>query len=137
MPAPKLLNRRQRRVCKFEVRSIVETREDGGALTGEGGVPVSRITGYASVFGKVDHYDDSVRPGAFTKTLIEKPKVKVLWQHNSDCPIGAPVSMKEDNYGLLVTFDINLDTEKGREAVSFLVKVKDAIEDPARLVLEI
>jgi 2-oxoglutarate dehydrogenase E2 component (dihydrolipoamide succinyltransferase) len=25
----------------------------------------------------------------------------------------------------------------GREAVSFLVKVKDALEDPARLVLEI
>jgi len=119
MPAPKTFSRHARRVCKFEVRSINEGTADAPML-GEGGVKVARVTGYASVFGKVDWYGDVVKPGAFTKTLIERPKVKVLWQHNPDCPIGAPVNMKEDGYGLFVEFDLNLEVEQGREARALL-----------------
>ena len=40
-----------------------------------------RFTGYAAVFGNVDLNGDIIEPGAFTKTLQEKPKVPILWQH--------------------------------------------------------
>jgi len=112
MPTPTLIAH-QRRELKFEVRSLAETKDANG-------IPVGRCSGYASVFGKVDHYDDIVAAGAFTKTLQERPKVKVLWQHNPSMPIGAPTAMREDGYGLLVDFDLNLEVEKGREAYSLL-----------------
>lgn len=113
MPELLTLLSRKHRVCKFDVKAIAETED-------EKGIKVARIKGYASVFGKVDWYDDIVQRGAFSKTLAERPKVKVLWQHNPDCPIGKPVAMSEDDYGLAVEFDLNLEVEKGREAYSLL-----------------
>lgn len=61
-----------------------------------------RIEGYAAVFGNRDAYGDIIVPGAFEKTLREKPDVKVLWQHNSDHPIGLQESAFEDEFGLSV-----------------------------------
>jgi uncharacterized protein len=60
------------------------------------------IEGYASVFGNVDSYKDIVKQGAFVKTLQEnKGRVKVLYQHDTWKPLGKPLSMIEDAYGLL------------------------------------
>lgn len=114
------LKKHEIRSYPFEVKSIETKAEDGGPLKDANGIQVARIKGYASVFGKVDWYDDSIQKGAFTKTLRERPKVKVLWQHDPNCPIGKPNNMAEDNYGLLVEFDLNLETEKGREAYALL-----------------
>lgn len=111
---PVLAKKKLRRTFKFEVRSIAEEKKDAN------GVNVATVTGYASVFGKVDWYDDIIKAGAFTKTLQERSKVKVLWQHDPCAPIGVPTSMVEDGYGLLVTFDLNLDVAQGREAYALL-----------------
>jgi uncharacterized protein len=115
MPAPSLSQvlSRKNRVCRFEIKGM----EEG---TDEKGIKVATIKGYASVFGKVDWYEDVVNKGAFTKTLAERPKVKVLWQHDHSCPIGKPGVMREDDYGLYVEFDLNLEVEKGREAYALL-----------------
>ena len=58
--------------------------------------------GYASTFGNIDLGDDVVERGAFTKTLQERPKFKILWQHNMNEPIGVPVEAREDNVGLFL-----------------------------------
>lgn len=60
--------------------------------------------GYASVFNvEIPSYGEIVLPGAFAKSLKEKAdRVKVLWQHSWDWPIGLPLDMREDAHGLFV-----------------------------------
>lgn len=64
------------------------------------------FTGYGSVFGVKDWYDDIVIKGAFAKSLAdwkEKGKLpKMLWQHDVNEPIGIYAEMKEDDHGLFV-----------------------------------
>lgn len=78
------------------------------------------VEGYGSVFGNVDLGGDVVRRGAFTKTLKENPKVKMLWQHNLKEPIGVWDDVNEDGYGLKVKGRLNLETQKGRECYALL-----------------
>lgn len=59
-----------------------------------------RIEGYAAVFGNRDAYGDIIMPGAFERSLRERPDVKVLWQHNTREPIGKQESALEDDFGL-------------------------------------
>lgn len=84
------------------------------------------IYGYASVFGVVDAQQDVVMPGAFTASLLEhlsRKKVALLWQHQSDKPIGVIEQLLEDSYGLYVKAQILKDVHYGREALS-LIKSK-------------
>lgn len=77
--------------------------------------------GYASVFGNTDSYGDIVDRGAFAKTIGDKAgRFPILWQHNPDEPIGVSTGMVEDMHGLAVTGQLNLDTQRGREAYSLL-----------------
>ena len=77
--------------------------------------------GYASVFGNTDSYGDVVDRGAFAKTIGDKAgRFPILWQHNPDEPIGVSTGMVEDMHGLAVTGQLNLDTQRGREAYSLL-----------------
>lgn len=79
-----------------------------------------QITGYGSVFGVVDDYGDIVAPGAFSKSLSDwkaKGKLpKMLWQHDSDDPIGVWTDMVEDSRGLRCTGELLLSVKKGAEA---------------------
>lgn len=59
-----------------------------------------RIEGYAAVFGNRDSYGDVIMPGAFARSLKERPDVKVLWQHDTEKPIGKQVAAFEDEFGL-------------------------------------
>jgi hypothetical protein len=62
------------------------------------------FSGYGSVFGVVDSYQEVVKKGAFRESLRDlKAKgrpVPVLWQHQSSSPIGAWTELKEDDRGL-------------------------------------
>lgn len=75
---------------------------------------------YASAFGVVDSYNDTVEKGAFVKSLREHKKndtmPALLWQHNHDEPCGRILEAKEDNFGLLIKGQFNLETEKGKDA---------------------
>ena len=74
-----------------------------------------RIEGYASRFGEVDQGGDIVAKGAFAESIAKRTP-KMLWQHDSWCPIGMWEQASEDDTGLYVQGRI-LDTiEKGREA---------------------
>jgi HK97 family phage prohead protease len=80
------------------------------------------IEGYGSTFGGLpDSYGDVVQKGAFAKTLHDRgAKVKMLWQHRSDSPIGVWDSMQEDSHGLKMTGRLLLSVQQGREAYELL-----------------
>lgn len=64
------------------------------------------FSGYGSVFGVIDSYNEIVAPGAFAASLAETKgkgrSLPVLWQHRSGEPIGDwdMSTLIEDSYGL-------------------------------------
>jgi len=80
------------------------------------------FTGYGSIFGNEDQGNDIMKKGAFTKSLTKRPasKVKMLYQHKTDEPIGIFTDMYEDNKGLYVKGQLAMGTQKGREAYELL-----------------
>ena len=80
------------------------------------------FTGYGSIFGNEDQGNDIMKKGAFTKSLENRPasKVKMLYQHKTDEPIGIFTDMYEDSKGLYVKGQLAMGTQKGREAYELL-----------------
>lgn len=80
------------------------------------------FTGYGSIFGNEDQGSDIMQKGAFTKSLEQRPasKVKMLYQHKTDEPIGVFEDMYEDEKGLFVKGRLAMGTQKGREAYELL-----------------
>lgn len=105
----------------------------GGAI-GEHGAPVqlkrdargsaSRISGYASTFGTIDSAREIVMPGAFTATLAKHRAAGtmplLLWQHNTDEPIGVWTSLKEDGQGLFADGNLITSVQRGAEAAALI-----------------
>lgn len=76
--------------------------------------------GYASIFGNKDAGGDIIQSGAFKKTLREGGnRVKVLWQHDTNTPIGKPMEMEEDAKGLRVKAKIS-ETQAGKDALKLM-----------------
>lgn len=93
----------------------------------EAGLSEGQFVAYASVFGNVDSYGDIVEPGAFTKSLAawdaSPGTLPVLWGHDSADPfsnIGAVIAAGEDDRGLKVTGQLDLDTAKGAQVYRLL-----------------
>ncbi|QLK57440.1 HK97 family phage prohead protease [Ehrlichia ruminantium] len=78
------------------------------------------FSGYASVFNVVDRQKDIIIPGAFSSTIKDFHRIKLLWQHNSTEPIGNIISISEDHIGLYVKANLLLDLQKGKEAYLML-----------------
>lgn len=82
------------------------------------------ITGYASLFGKRDQGGDTVQSGAYKASLARLAqkgrRVKMLWQHDPQQPIGVWDEVREDATGLWVKGRILTDVEKGREAAALI-----------------
>lgn len=76
------------------------------------------FTGYASIFGNIDSYDDIVMPGAFSKTIQErKDKVKVMYNHS--WTIGKALEMEETGKGLFVKGYVST-TQRGDEVLALM-----------------
>ena len=82
------------------------------------------VEGYGSVFGVRDSYDDVIAAGAFQASLAAHKKAgtmpAMLWQHDSDKPIGVWTEMVEDSKGLLIKGQLALETTLGKEAHALL-----------------
>ena len=80
------------------------------------------FTGYGSIFGNEDRGNDIMQKGAFTKSLVNRPvsKVKMLYQHKTDEPIGVFTEIYEDSKGLFVKGQLAMGTQRGREAYELL-----------------
>ena len=61
-----------------------------------------RLAGYASIFGKADGAGDTVLPGAFRRSLRQRPpaRVALLWQHDPARPLGRWTRLTETEHGL-------------------------------------
>lgn len=83
------------------------------------------FVGYGSVFGELDSYRDIVMPGAFRDSLqndfdAKGRMVPMLWQHDMRNPIGVYPTIREDNIGLYVEGQCNLEVRQGRECHSLM-----------------
>jgi HK97 family phage prohead protease len=81
----------------------------------ESGIFIGKLT----VYGEKDAYNDIVEKGAFTKTIKEKSKYPLLWQHNREEVIGVAYLSEKADY-VEVTGEINLETQRGKEAYALL-----------------
>lgn len=84
------------------------------------GLEDGQFEAYASVFGNIDSYGDVVQPGAFADSLKEWADsgllLPVLFGHNMNDPefnIGHVISAVEDEKGLRVRAQLDLETPKG------------------------
>lgn len=79
--------------------------EDGGSFTG-----------YASTFGNVDSYGDTIVKGAYAETLKANGLPKMFFNHNKYAvPIGKWVKGTEDDYGLLLTGEFTPGNQQAQE----------------------
>ena len=86
------------------VRKSLSLSECDIKMDGETG----KFAGYASVFGGVDSYGDTIIKGAFETTLKRDGKPKMFYGHQAfdGLPIGKWTVAKEDDHGLYVEGEI-------------------------------
>lgn len=74
-----------------------------------------QFTGYASVFGNVDDYGDTVVPGAYKDTLKDRElPVMMFFGHSPGRVLGKWIDLEEDEIGLKATGELtpgNTDSE--------------------------
>jgi HK97 family phage prohead protease len=120
------------------------------------GIPVGIVRGYASAFS-VDRGNDRVMPGAFKSSLDRhiadgSRPIRLLSQHDYvKLPIGGipPELAREDDSGLLIEAQINLEVQEGREvyalakqgvlsdfSIGFRIKDSD-VSDGVRLIKDL
>ena len=76
--------------------------------------------GYASIFGKPDAMNEVVEKGAFTRTIKAKKQFPMLWYHDPRDPIGIITEIEEDEKGLKVKGELNLDVQSAREKYALM-----------------
>jgi uncharacterized protein len=81
-------------------------------LEGDG----NTFVGYASTFGNVDSYGDTILRGAYKDTLKKNGMPKMFFNHNSyEVPIGKWIDAKEDDVGLLLTGEFTPGSARAEE----------------------
>lgn len=78
------------------------------------------FSGMASTTADVDSYGTVIAEGAFSKSLRERGKPAMLWQHDMWEVIGVWSDLTENSEGLRVDGELNLDVRRGAEAHSLL-----------------
>lgn len=131
---------------KFLSGRVLEVKQED-----RNGIPIGIIKGHAATFD-IDRGNDRFVKGAFIESIQELRQnnrpVRMLFQHRGDLLIGGfPIeSVREDEKGLAVIGEINLEVQEGREAfalakqgiltdfsIGFSV-VEDAMEDGIRII---
>lgn len=105
------------------------------------------IEGYGSVFGNVDFHNDVVDRGAFRKSL-QKRMPALLLHHDMRRPAGVWLEASEDDKGLLLRGQLNMNVQEAKEAfylakqgalkglsIGFITR-KDRIENGIRHIEE-
>jgi HK97 family phage prohead protease len=75
-----------------------------------------RFSGYASVFGGVDSYGDTIVRGAYASTLRNNGKPKMFFNHNAyGLPIGKWIKATEDDHGLFVEGELTMGNRQAED----------------------
>ncbi len=100
-PAPASARKLKFFDCRFDIKAV----DESGAFSG-----------YAAVFNNKDRGGDIVRPGAFKEfEANEDGKIVVLWQHQSDEPIGV-AGVAQNAAGLAFDGQLVVDDPVARKA---------------------
>lgn len=85
-------------------------------------VQVATIEGYASIFGEPDLNGDVVTRGAFARSLAKTPpeKVRMLYQHAAETPLGRWLYLEEDEIGLYAIGELFLESTAAHEAYTMI-----------------
>jgi len=108
------------------------------------------IEGYVAVWDTVDSYNSKFQRGCFKKTLENRMhKIKVLWNHDTEQPIGKLEDIHEDDHGLFVRAQLITEVEKAKDTYN-LIKggaidcfsfgfriVKDKFEQGVQVITEV
>lgn len=79
------------------------------------------VKGLGSVFGNVDSDGDVIEKGAYSKTIQEnKGRIKYLYQHRLDKPVGSMKELNETNEGLEFVAQIATKTTLGRDVFEMI-----------------
>lgn len=88
----------------------------GLKMDGEG----RKFSGYASVFGGVDSYGDTIMPGAYKATISTRTRpIAMRWNHYGPV-IGKWVKMEEDETGLYVEGELTSGHSVADDAYALL-----------------
>lgn len=108
------------------------------------------FSGYASVFGGVDSYGDTIEPGAYKNTLENRQRpVRMRWNHYGDI-IGKWMTIREDEKGLFVEGELTPGHSKANDvfasmkhgavdglSIGYRIKAFDQLNENRRLLKEI
>lgn len=100
----------------------IEIRSDGTGRTVHGiVVPYGQV---ARVSDGGAPYREMFAPGAFARDLLARAGrytgVKLLFQHDSNTPIGRATDLREDASGLYGAFQVTPEASRGEEALALL-----------------
>ena len=85
-----------------------------------------RLAGYAALFDRTDAARDTIRPGAFARTLGERAgSLPLYWQHRPEQRIGWIERAEEDTRGLRVI--ATLDNPAGKAAALLRRRAVDGL----------
>ena len=108
------------------------------------------IEGYVAVWDTVDSYNSRFQRGCFKKTIENRMhKIKVLWNHDTEQPIGKLTEIREDDHGLFIRAQLITEVGKAKETFS-LIKggaidcfsfgfrtIKDKFEQGVQVITEV
>jgi HK97 family phage prohead protease len=81
------------------------------------------FAGYASVWNEPDSYGDTIKPGAFRKSIAQRKRTggpAMFWNHDPNEPISIWIDLVEDDRGLKVTGKLVTDSTRGANALALL-----------------
>lgn len=108
------------------------------------------FSGYASVFGGVDSYGDTIEEGAYKNTLMNRERpIRMRWNHYGEV-IGKWMTIREDEKGLYVEGELTPGHSKAQDvfaslkhgaidglSIGYRVKAFNQIDNDRRLLKEI
>ena len=78
------------------------------------------FSGYASVFGLVDSYGDTITPGAYSKTLQNRERpIQLRWNHYGGV-VGKWLTLREDGKGLYVEGELTPGHSVAQDAYALM-----------------
>lgn len=80
-----------------------------------------QFEGYASVWGRVDSYGDTVLKGAFLESIAKERMPLMLYGHSASRVIGKWVTMREDDRGLYVVGELTPGHSEAKDIQALMV----------------
>lgn len=81
------------------------------------------FTGYAAIFAEPNAYGETIKPGAFRRSIATRDATggpSMFWNHDPGQPIGVWTDLVEDSRGLKVSGRLVTETRAGAEALALL-----------------